>query len=314
MSSTERDKKLIMDALKPQLNPQDHPGKDVYGVVGHPIAHSQSPVIHQFFAEQTQQAIYYGRIFSELDAFKETVQQFFERGGKGLNVTVPFKLEAFELAQHRTARAEKAGAANVLWLQEGELWCDNTDGIGFVKDLERLLQQQNISAKQAKVLILGAGGAAQGVIDPLMNLGILDISIVNRTHAKAEALAEQFDGLKAVSLEALKNSSSRFDLILNATATGLGDMSPMDVELLKQISQPKAIAYDMVYGKETKFLKDAACLGLLAVDGLGMLVEQAADAFMTWRKPSQTLDIEGALNAARACYKNMLKPSLKSVD
>lgn len=292
-----------MDITKYQLNPQDHPGQDVYGVIGHPIAHSQSPVIHQFFAEQVKDSIYYGRIFSELDAFKETVTQFFDRGGKGLNITVPFKLEAFEMAQKRTARAEIAQAANVLWLKNGILWCDNTDGIGFVRDLERLLHQKNIKPATAKVLILGAGGAAQGVIDPLMNIGITDISITNRTYVKAQELAKQFQGLKAIPLEELEHQSSQFDLILNATATGLGDSSPIGLDLLKKITHPKTIAYDMIYGKETKFLRDAESLGLLAIDGLGMLVEQAADAFITWRNPSQALDIQGALNAVRASYK-----------
>lgn len=292
-----------MDITKYQLNPQDHPGQDVYGVIGHPIAHSQSPVIHQFFAEQVKDSIYYGRIFSELDAFKETVTQFFDRGGKGLNITVPFKLEAFEMAQKRTARAEIAQAANVLWLKNGILWCDNTDGIGFVRDLERLLHQKNIKPATAKVLILGAGGAAQGVIDPLMNIGITDISITNRTYVKAQELAKQFQGLKAIPLEELEHQSSQFHLILNATATGLGDSSPIGLDLLKKITHPKTIAYDMVYGKETKFLRDAESLGLLAIDGLGMLVEQAADAFITWRNPSQALDIQGALNAVRASYK-----------
>lgn len=292
-----------MDTTKYQLNPQDHPGQDVYGVIGHPIAHSQSPVIHQFFAEQVKDSIYYGRIFSELDAFKETVTQFFERGGKGLNITVPFKLEAFEMAQKRTARAEIAKAANVLWLKDDILWCDNTDGIGFVRDLEKLLHQKNIKPATSKVLILGAGGAAQGVIDPLMNLGITDISIANRTYVKAQELAKQFQDLKPISLEELEHQTSQFDLILNATATGLGDSSPIGLDLLKKISHPQTIAYDMVYGKETKFLKDAENLGLLAVDGLGMLVEQAADAFITWRSPSQALDTQGALNAVRAGYK-----------
>jgi shikimate dehydrogenase len=297
-----------MDITKYQLNPQDHPGQDVYGVIGHPIAHSQSPVIHQFFAEQVKDSIYYGRIFSELDVFKETVTQFFERGGKGLNITVPFKLEAFELAKKRTARAEIAKAANVLWLKDGELWCDNTDGIGFVRDLERLLHQQNIKPVTSKVLILGAGGAAQGVIDPLMNLGVTDISIANRTFIKAQELAKQFQGLKPISIEELEHQSTQFDLILNATATGLGDSSPISLDLLKKITHPQSIAYDMVYGKATKFLRDAESLGLLAIDGLGMLVEQAADAFITWRSPSQALDIQGALNAVRAGYKNIIKP------
>jgi shikimate dehydrogenase len=291
-----------MDANKPQLNPQDHPGLDVYGVIGHPIIHSKSPVIHEYFAKQINEPIYYGKIFAELDAFAKTVQEFFARGGKGLNITVPFKLEAYEMAKKRTARAEIAKAANVLWLQDGELWCDNTDGVGFVRDLARLFNQQGIDVKKARVLILGAGGAAQGVIDPLMSLGIQDISIANRTHAKALDLAKQFPGLQAVEIHQLKNSNFPFDLILNATATGLSDSSPIELDLLKHISHSKTIAYDMVYGKETRFLKDAASLGLLPVDGLGMLVEQAADAFTTWRKPSVALDIQGALQATRDSY------------
>ena len=159
---------MTHQATTDQVNPQNHPGKDVYAVIGNPIAHSKSPIIHAFFAKQTNQAIHYGRIFSELNSFKETANQFFADGGKGLNITVPFKLEAYELAQKKTARAELAKAANVLWCKDGQLWCDNTDGVGLTRDLQRLLKRQQSSLKNAKVLILGAGGAAQGVIDPLM--------------------------------------------------------------------------------------------------------------------------------------------------
>lgn len=294
-----------MDDLKPQLNPTDFPGKDIYGVIGNPIAHSKSPVIHMFFAKQTKQTIHYGRIFAELGDFKAKVQEFFARGGKGLNITVPFKLEAYDMAQKKTARAEIAKAANVLWIKDGELWCDNTDGIGFVGDLERLLKQQNIKPQEAKVLILGAGGAAQGVIDPLMSLGVKSISITNRTFSRAQELAKRFPGLHAISLDDLSNSANKpekFDLILNATATGLGDSSPITKELLQKLAGPKTIAYDMVYGKETQFMKDASSLGILAVDGLGMLVQQAADAFFAWRNPDVALDIDGALQATRASY------------
>ncbi len=297
-----------MDDSKPQLNPKDYPGKDVYGVIGNPIAHSKSPVIHLFFAKQTEQAIHYGRIFAELGEFKVTAQEFFARGGKGLNITVPFKLEAYDMAQKRTARAEIAKAANVLWIKDGELWCDNTDGVGFVRDLERLLKRQNIKPQEAKVLILGAGGAAQGVIDPLMSLGVKSISIANRTFSKAQELAKQFPGLHTISLDELSGiannvvDAEKFDLILNATATGLGNSSPMTKELLQKLAAPKTIAYDMVYGKETQFMKDASSLSILAVDGLGMLVQQAADAFVTWRNPNVALDIDGALQATRSSY------------
>jgi shikimate dehydrogenase len=299
-------------ATTDQVNPQDYPGKDVYAVIGNPIAHSKSPLIHEFFAKQTQQAIHYGRIFSELDDFKKTTQEFFERGGKGLNVTIPFKLQAYELAQHKTPRAQSAQAANMLWVENGQLWCDNSDGEGLTRDLRRLLKQRSGAALSGmKVLILGAGGAAQGVIEPLMGAGVTSITVFNRTHEKAEALVKQFTGLaadakvdlKAVPLAELKNGS--YDLIINATATGLSNESPIAKDILQAIIHPDTLAYDMVYGKETCFMQDAKSLGIQAVDGLGMLVEQAALAFETWRQldlEKTPLDINGAIAAVRASY------------
>ncbi len=308
---------MTHQATTDQVNPQNHPGKDVYAVIGNPIAHSKSPIIHAFFAKQTNQAIHYGRIFSALNAFKETANQFFADGGKGLNVTVPFKLEAYELAQKKTTRAELAKAANVLWLKDGQLWCDNTDGIGLTRDLQRLLKSQQSSLNNAKVLILGAGGAAQGVIAPLMTEKVSQITIANRTFDKAQQLVEQFKesaasaqvNLQAIDIqkigEATNEANNSFDLIINATATGLGDATPISQEQLKAISTAKTLAYDMVYGKDTRFMRDAKELGLKASDGLGMLVEQAAVAFETWRDldDSQTnLDIDGAIAAVRATY------------
>jgi len=299
-------------AITDQVNPKDYPGKDVYAVIGNPIAHSKSPLIHEVFAKQTQQAIHYGRIFSELDDFKKTTQEFFERGGKGLNVTIPFKLQAYELAQHKTPRAQSAQAANMLWMQNGQLWCDNSDGEGLTRDLRRLLKQRSGAALNGiNVLILGAGGAAQGVIEPLMGAGVDSITVFNRTHEKAEALVKQFSGLAAgakvnlaaVPLAELKNGS--YDLIINATATGLSNESPIAKDVLKVIIHPDTLAYDMVYGKETYFMQDAKALGIQAVDGLGMLVEQAALAFETWRKldlEKTPLDINGAIAAVRASY------------
>ncbi len=295
-----------------QMNPKDYPGKDVYAVIGNPIAHSKSPLIHEFFAKQTQQAIHYGRIFSELDDFKKTTEEFFERGGKGLNVTIPFKLQAYELAQHKTPRAQSAKAANILWVENGQLWCDNSDGEGLTRDLRSLLKQHSGAALSGiKVLILGAGGAAQGVIEPLMGAGVASITVFNRTHEKAEALVKQFSGLAAgakvnltaVPLAELKNGS--YDLIINATATGLSNESPIAKDVLKAIIHPDTLAYDMVYGKETCFMQDAKALGIQAVDGLGMLVEQAALAFETWRQldlEKTSLDINGAIAAVRASY------------
>ncbi len=294
-----------------QVNPKDYPGKDVYAVIGNPISHSKSPLIHELFAKQTNQAIHYGRIFSELGDFKKTTQEFFERGGKGLNVTIPFKLQAYELAQHKTLRAQSAQAANMLWLENGQWWCDNSDGEGLNRDLRRLLKQRGSSLGGIHVLLLGAGGAAQGVIEPLMGAGVASISIANRTHEKAEALVQQFSGLasiakvilKALPMAELKNGS--YDLIINATATGLSDVSPIPRDVLKAIIHPNTLAYDMVYGKETCFMQDAKALGIAAADGLGMLVEQAALAFETWRKldPQKTsLDINAAIAAVRASY------------
>jgi shikimate dehydrogenase len=301
----------MSQAMTDQVNPKDYPGKDVYGVIGNPIAHSKSPLIHEIFAKQTQQAIHYGRIFSELDDFKKTSQEFFERGGKGLNVTIPFKLQAYELAQHKTPRAQSAQAANMLWVKNGQLWCDNSDGEGLTRDLRRLLKQQDAALNGAKVLILGAGGAAQGVIEPLMNAGVASITVFNRTHEKAEALIKQFTGLasatkvnlKVVPLTELKNGS--YDLIINATATGLSNESPIAKDVLRAIIHPDTLAYDMVYGKETSFMRDAKALGIQVEDGLGMLVEQAALAFETWRQldlEKTALDINGAIAAVRASY------------
>ncbi len=295
-----------------QVNPKDYPGKDAYAVIGNPIAHSKSPLIHEVFAKQTQQAIHYGRIFSGLDDFKKTTQEFFERGGKGLNVTIPFKLQAYELAQHKTPRAQSAQAANMLWVENGQLWCDNSDGEGLTRDLRRLLKQRSGAALNGiNVLILGAGGAAQGVIEPLMGAGVASITVFNRTHEKAEALVKQFTGsateakvhLKALPLAELKNGS--YDLIINATATGLSNESPIAKDILQAIIHPDTLAYDMVYGKETCFMQDAKALGIQAVDGLGMLVEQAALAFETWRQldlEKTPLDINGAIAVVRASY------------
>lgn len=294
-----------------QVNPKDYPGKDIYAVIGNPIAHSKSPLIHEVFANQTNQAIHYGRIFSDLNDFKKTTQEFFERGGKGLNVTIPFKLQAYELAQHKTPRAQSAKAANMLWVENGQWWCDNSDGEGLTRDLRRLFKERSASLSGIHVLILGAGGAAQGVIEPLMGAGVASISITNRTHEKATALVQQFSAvasaakvnLKAVPLNELKNSS--YDLIINATATGLSDVSPISKDVLQVIIHPDTLVYDMVYGKETCFMQDAKALGITAVDGLGMLVEQAALAFETWRKldlQKTPLDINAAIAAVRASY------------
>ena len=293
-----------MNAAIDRIDPADYPNQDVYAVIGHPIAHSKSPVIHKNFAQQTGESIHYGRIFSELDEFRDTVNIFFAHGGKGLNITVPFKLQAFEMAERKTPRAQLAQAVNVLWMRDGQLWGDNTDGVGLTRDLQRLMARQGENLRGAKVLILGAGGAAQGVIPLLQEVGVSDLVVTNRTHSKALEIAQQYDGLRAMTLDEIIGSNPivKFDLIINATATGLGDSSPISTDVLKVIAHPKTLAYDMVYGKETRFMKDAQALSIHAVDGLGMLVEQAAEAFMIWRQPTQPLDIDAAIAAVRASY------------
>jgi shikimate dehydrogenase len=199
----------------------------------------------------------------------------------------------------------------MLWVENGQWWCDNSDGEGLTRDLRRLLKQRGASLSGIHVLLLGAGGAAQGVIEPLMDTGVASITVFNRTHEKAEALVKQFTelasvakvNLKAAPLAELKNGS--YDLIINATATGLSGVSPITKDVLRSIIHPATLAYDMVYGKETSFMRDAKALGIEAIDGLGMLVEQAALAFETWRKldlQKTPLDINGAIAAVRASY------------
>jgi shikimate dehydrogenase len=200
----------------------------------------------------------------------------------------------------------------MLWVENGQLWCDNSDGEGLTRDLRRLLKQRSGAALNGiNVLILGAGGAAQGVIEPLMGAGVASITVFNRTHEKAEALVKQFTGLaaqakvhlKSLPLVDLKNGA--YDLIINATATGLSNESPIAKDILQAIIHPDTLAYDMVYCKETCFMQDAKALGIQAVDGLGMLVEQAALAFETWRQldlGKTPLDINGAIAAVRASY------------
>jgi shikimate dehydrogenase len=170
------------------INPKDFPQKDVYAVIGNPIAHSKSPQIHHLFAAQTQQNIQYGLLFSELSDFEETVTNFFKAGGKGLNVTVPFKNRAYAMCDQLTDYAKAAGVVNILWMENGQLMGDNSDGLGLVKDLQG--EQANLSNQS--VLILGAGGAVQGVILPFIEAGVMSIVIVNRTFEKAVELVERF--------------------------------------------------------------------------------------------------------------------------
>ena len=273
-----------------QINPTDFPGVDVYAVAGNPISHSKSPVIHKRFAEQSNQKMHYGRLQPALDEFKIAAQSFFAAGGKGMNITVPFKLDALALADVLTPRAQLAGAVNTLRIEDGKIFGDNTDGAGLVRDL----LAQGIQIKGARILLLGAGGASRGVLGPLLEKSPKELTIANRSNTKADELVHLFSdvagsfnvALQAVSLSDLEDAgktTAPFDLIINATAAGLSDTSPISDGAASNIFTPKSFAYDMVYGKITAFMQQALHCGARVSDGLGMLVEQAADAFLIWR-------------------------------
>lgn len=276
-------------ALNLHTNPADFSGVDVYAVAGNPIAHSKSPAIHRRFAHQTVQAMHYGTLMPELGEFAKVANAFFAAGGKGMNVTVPFKLDAQALADVLTPRAALAGAVNTLWQLEGRLYGDNTDGAGLVRDL----QAQGIAIANASICILGAGGAARGVLGPLMEQKPQSIVIANRSIDKAQDLQTVFQDLAdthgvvltVCPVDSLGSQSSHagFDLIINATAAGLSNNSPIGDATAQGIFRPTAFAYDMVYGKVTHFMQQAINHGCRVSDGLGMLVEQAADAFLLWR-------------------------------
>ena len=271
-------------------DPRLFSGADVYAVAGNPIAHSKSPVIHQAFAEQAQQKIHYGRLQPDINSFAEAAKSFFAAGGKGLNVTVPFKLDAQAFAEVLSSRAQLAGAVNTLWMNEGKVFGDNTDGAGLVRDL----LAQGIAIHQSRILLLGAGGAARGVIGPLLDESPKCLVIANRSSAKADELVKLFADLAATKevalesrtlaeLEDSKKTPYPFDLVINATAAGLVDESPLTLTAASNIFVPSSFAYDMVYGKSTAFMQQALQKGARVSDGLGMLVEQAADAFLLWR-------------------------------
>jgi shikimate dehydrogenase len=272
-----------------QTNPADFSGVDVYAVAGNPIAHSKSPVIHRRFAQQTAQAMHYGMLMPELGEFARAANTFFAAGGKGMNVTVPFKLDAQALADVLTPRAKLAGAVNTLWKYEGLLYGDNTDGAGLVRDL----QAQGIALANASICILGAGGAVRGVLGPLIEQKPQSIIIANRSIDKAQDLQQAFRALAdahgvlltVCPVDALGSQPQHaaIDLIINATAAGLSNDSPLSDAIAQQILRSTVFAYDMVYGKITHFMQQAINQGCRVSDGLGMLVEQAADAFLLWR-------------------------------
>lgn len=250
---------------------------DKYAVIGNPISHSKSPLIHRMFAEQTGEDISYEAIEAPLEGFAATVGRLRAEGYKGCNVTVPFKFEAFELATQLSERAQSAQAVNTLKSEGDAIVGDNTDGAGLVADIERNL---GVSLRGKQVLLMGAGGAAYGVLLPLLDAGAR-ITVANRTADKARQLADAFSGRGDVSGCGYDELEDRqFDVIVNATSAGLTDSA---IPLPPGIFAPGALAYDMMYGRETPFMAFAREHGARVADGLGMLVEQAAEAFFVWR-------------------------------
>ncbi|MEC7376700.1 MAG: shikimate dehydrogenase, partial [Pseudomonadota bacterium] len=222
---------------------------DLYAVVGNPISHSKSPRIHSLFARETGEPVEYTAIQAPLEEFAGTVTQFFERGGKGLNVTVPFKEEAWKLARRRTERAEKAGAANTLYLDEqGLLTADNTDGCGIVRDL---VHNHGVTLAGARILVLGAGGAARGVLGPILAERPASVTIANRTLARAEALVALFAPVAgSCELDAcgFEQPAEPFDLIINGTSASLqGDLPPLSPSVIGE----HTVVYDMMYSRQT---------------------------------------------------------------
>lgn len=253
---------------------------DRYAVFGNPIGHSKSPLIHRLFAAQTGQQLTYEALLAPLDDFSGFARMFFQTG-KGANVTVPFKEQAYQLADSLSARAQRAGAVNTLSKQaDGSLLGDNTDGAGLVRDLTL---NAGFSLAGKRILLLGAGGAVRGVLAPFLAEQPAALVIANRTVEKAEALAQQFADLGPLFASGFDWLDEPVDLIVNGTSASLaGELPPISASLI----QPgHTLCYDMMYGKEpTAFCRWASAHGAArALDGLGMLVEQAAEAFFLWR-------------------------------
>ena len=252
---------------------------DLYAVFGNPIAHSKSPDLHARFAAASAQDMRYEARLAPVDGFAAALAEFVAAGGRGANVTVPFKEDAFRLSTRLSERARRAGAVNTLVFSGAEIYGDNTDGAGLVRDIE---SNAGVALAGKRVLLLGAGGASRGVIAPVLAGGPASLFIANRSAEKAVALAAEF-GSDAVSGGSFAETAAKsFDVVINATSASLsGESLPLPPGLFATGS----LAYDMMYGKgETPFLKLAREQGAaLCVDGLGMLVEQAAEAFFVWR-------------------------------
>jgi len=252
---------------------------DRYVVFGNPVSHSLSPEIHARFARATGEVLDYQRLLVPVGEFASHAQRFFSAGGHGANVTLPFKVDAFAFAQAASERARLAGAANVLLARGGEVEADNTDGAGLVADLTRNL---GLDLRGKRVLLVGAGGAARGVIAPLLALAPAELAIANRTADRAAGLVKHFRELGTLRVVSLQTApDDGFDLVVNATSSSTHAQS---LELPQGLLRPAACVYDMAYGEAARpFLALAAAQGARVADGLGMLVEQAAESFLLWR-------------------------------
>ena len=252
---------------------------DNYVVIGNPIAHSKSPAIHARFAQQTGQAMTYERLLAPLDDFAGSVNQFIASGGRGANVTVPFKLDAFKLASVLSPRAQAAGAVNTLTFERGQIVGDNTDGVGLVRDI---VLNADIALAGKRVLLLGAGGAARGVILPVLAEEPTQLVIANRTVARAVELSAAFSAKPGeLAASSFAELSGHFDIVINATSASLSSDVPA---LPPALIGAHSFVYDMMYGVQpTVFMQMAAEQGATVRDGLGMLVEQAAESFFIWR-------------------------------
>lgn len=264
---------------------------DRYAVIGNPVTHSKSPLIHAAFARATGQAMTYERLQAPLDGFAAAVARFAAAGGRGLNVTVPFKLQAFALAAQCTERARRAGAVNTLKRVGDHWYADNTDGAGLVHDL---VENLGVTLGGKHVIVLGAGGAARGILQPILDAHAAAITLSNRTLDKAEALAREFFALgpiRAVAPRDLANVAGEArhvaDVVINATSYGMADQPLGDAPCPLSIFASTTFAYDLVYAladEPTPFLQLARAGGASHIaDGLGMLIEQAAESFYLWR-------------------------------
>jgi shikimate dehydrogenase len=256
-----------------------NPTQDRYVVIGNPIEHSKSPAIHTQFALQTQQALAYERLLVALDGFDAAIKNLVASGVRGANITLPFKLDAYNIVTDLTPRARATGAVNTLKFEGDKILGDNTDGVGLVRDI---VVNAGISLQSRRILLLGAGGAARGVILPLLSELPAELVIANRTVQKAQDLLTQFHGHSvALSASSFDDLSGGFDVVINATSASLSDGLP---NISSSLFNEKSFIYDMMYGaKPTNFMQWAAEKKATVRDGLGMLVEQAAESFELWR-------------------------------